>query len=41
MLNSKHILLAFISLSVQVYALSLDEIIEKSLLQNPSLESMS
>ena len=41
MLNSKHILLVFISLSVQVYALSLDEIIEKSLLQNPSLESIT
>ncbi len=41
MLNSKHILLAFISLSVQVYALSLDEIIDKSLLQNPSLESIT
>ncbi len=41
MLNPKHIFMAFILLSVEVYALSLDEIIDKSLMQNPSLESIT
>jgi outer membrane protein TolC len=41
MLHVRVIASLFILLSVQLYALSLDEIIDKALIQNPSLESIT